>query len=176
MLLRNRQLYDGVHLPPVARRMRANAAQSAAAAAATTTTTTAASRRPRRYLLKIRTSDKPWAAAGTAAMGKVFGTDQLGRDATALFQSALQEDTYENYESNLRSFISFCEVFLINPLEATPVDIARYLAWLGQRGTIAADSLHPYLSAINRYLQDHAREPVALGPLVAGVRKGLANS
>jgi len=67
-------------------------------------------------------------------------------------------------------------VFLINPLEATPVDIARYLAWLGQRGTIAADSLQPYLSAINRYLQDHAREPVALGPLVARVRKGLANS
>ena len=61
-------------------------------------------------------------------MGKVFGTDQLGRDATALFQSALQEDTYENYGSNLRSFISFCEVFQINPLEDTPVNIARYLA------------------------------------------------
>ncbi len=67
-------------------------------------------------------------------------------------------------------------MFQLTPLEATPVDIARYLAWLGQRGTIAADSLQPYLSAINRYLQDHARAPVALGPLVAGVRKGLANS
>ncbi len=78
--------------------MRANAAQAIVAAA---TASTAALRRPRRYLLKIRTSDKPWAAAGTAAMGKVFGTDQLGRDATALFQSALQEDTYENYGSNL---------------------------------------------------------------------------
>ncbi len=64
-------------------------------------------------------------------MGEVFGTDQLGRDATTLFHAALQEDTYENYGSNLRSFISFCEVFQIDPLEATPVDIARYLAWLG---------------------------------------------
>ncbi len=32
------------------------------------------------------------------------------------------------------------------------------------------------MSAINRYLKDHARAPVALGPLVADVRKGLANS
>ncbi len=85
-------------------------------------------------------------------MGKVFGTDHLGRDATTMFQSALQEDTYENYGSNMRSLISFCEVFQINPLEATPVDIARYLAWLGKRGTIAAGNLQPYLSAINRYL------------------------
>ncbi len=56
------------------------------------------------------------------------------------------------------------------------MDIARYLAWLGERGTIAADNLQPYWSAINRFLQDHARPPVAPGPLVAGVRKGLANS
>ncbi len=56
------------------------------------------------------------------------------------------------------------------------MDIARYLAWLGEIGTIAADSLQPYLSAINKFLQDHARPPVALGPLVAGVRKVLANS
>ncbi len=32
------------------------------------------------------------------------------------------------------------------------------------------------MSAINRYLQDHAGAPVALGPLVARVRKSLANS
>jgi hypothetical protein len=33
--------------------------------------------------------------------------------------------------------------------------------------------MHPYLSAINMFLQDHARPPVALGPLVSGERKGL---
>ena len=33
--------------------------------------------------------------------------------------------------------------------------------------------MQPYLSAINKFLQDHARPPVALGPLVSGVRKGL---
>ncbi len=56
------------------------------------------------------------------------------------------------------------------------MDIAHYLAWLGERGTIVADNLQPYCSATNRYLQDHAHPPVAIGPLVSGVRKGLANS
>ena len=56
-----------------------------------------------------------------------------------------------------------------------PIDIARYVAWLGQRGSVAAESLQPYLSAINRLLMDHALPPVALGPLVTGVRKGLSN-
>ena len=36
-------------------------------------------------------------------------------------------------------------------------------------------SLTPYLSGINRFLQDNALPPVALGPIVAGVRKGLMN-
>ncbi len=53
------------------------------------------------------------------------------------------------------------------------MDIARYIAWLGEGGTVAATSMQPYLSAINKFLQDHARPPVALGPLVSGVRKGL---
>jgi len=40
---------------------------------------------------------------------------------------------------------------------------------------VAASSLQPYLSSINNYMQDHALPPVALGSLVSGVRKGLAN-
>ncbi len=56
-----------------------------------------------------------------------------------------------------------------------PIDIARYVAWLGQRGSVAAESLQPYLSAINKLLMDHALPLVALGPLVTGVRKGLSN-
>ncbi len=69
-----------------------------------------------------------------------------------MYKSALQQGTYDNYGSNLRSFFKFCEVFYIEPLSSTPVNIARYLAWLGERGTIDADSLQPYLSAINKYL------------------------
>ncbi len=114
-------------------------------------------------------------ATSTAALSSVFGKDELGKLATSLFQSALSDGTKGNYDSNLGSFYAYCDEALIDPLSATPIDIARYLAWLGKRGTIAAVSLQPYLSAINMLLQDHARTPVALGPLVSGVRKGLAN-
>ncbi len=40
---------------------------------------------------------------------------------------------------------------------------------------MAADSLQPYLSAVNNFLLDHAKPPVALGLMVSGVRNGLAN-
>ncbi len=33
--------------------------------------------------------------------------------------------------------------------------------------------MQPFLSSIHKFLQDHARPPLALGPLVAGVRKAL---
>ena len=55
------------------------------------------------------------------------------------------------------------------------IDIARYIAWLGQRGVVAAKSMQPYLSAINRLLLDHALHTVALDLLVTGARKGLSN-
>jgi hypothetical protein len=81
----------------------------------------------------------------------------------------------DNYSSNLGSYFKFCGELLLDPLTASPIDIARYVVWLGQRGTSAADSLQPYLLAINRLLQDHALLPVALGPLVTGVCNGLKN-
>jgi hypothetical protein len=109
------------------------------------------------------------------AKRKVFGDDELGKTTTVLFQSALQQGTYDKYSSNLQSFFKFCQMFYIHPLAATPVDIARYHARLGKRGPIAANTLPSYMSAMNRYLHDHARPFLALGPLVAGVRKGLAN-
>ncbi len=100
----------------------------------------------------------------------------MGKTATVLLQPALQQGTYENYGSNMRSYFRFCDAFNVEPLTSTPVDVARYLAWLGEMGTIVADNLQPYLSAINRYLQDHALLQVALGPLGEGVRKGLAKN
>jgi hypothetical protein len=55
------------------------------------------------------------------------------------------------------------------------VEIARYIAWLGERGTIAEGNIQPYLSIINLFLSDHARAPMALGPMITNVKKGLAS-
>jgi hypothetical protein len=54
--------------------------------------------------------------------------------------------------------------------------MARYVAWLGQLGTIKASSLPPYMSAVNGFFKDHGLEAIALGDLVVKVRKGLAAS
>ena len=109
-------------------------------------------------------------------LATLLGDDDLGRTALTLCQSSLQPRSYDTYASALAGFMRFYVEQDLAPLEATPVHIARYVAWLGMRGTVAATSLQPYQSAINRFLQDHGVAPVALGPLVANVRAGLRNS
>jgi hypothetical protein len=54
--------------------------------------------------------------------------------------------------------------------------MARFAAYLGNLGTIKGGGLQPYLSAVNNFYKDHGREPVALGDLVARVRKGVPAS
>jgi hypothetical protein len=75
----------------------------------------------------------------------------------------------------MTDFFIFCDENAIPQLDVANIDITRYLAWIGDQGTVAADSLQPYLSAINKFLLGHGKPPVALGPMVSGVRKGLAN-
>jgi hypothetical protein len=52
--------------------------------------------------------------------------------------------------------------------------MARYIAWIGERGTIKVTSLQLYLLAVNGFFKDHGAEQVAQGDLVAKVRRGLA--
>jgi len=107
--------------------------------------------RPRRYALHFPTTTrKDWETLDTTAMKTVFGNDDLEKAATTLFQAATTKRTDQNYSSNMRSFFEFCNVSFIEPQDATPIDIARYMAWLGERGTVAASSLQPYLSSINK--------------------------
>ena len=108
-------------------------------------------------------------------MKSVFGDDELEEAATVLFQSAATKGMDQNYSSNLKSFFEFCDTSLLDPKQVSPIEIARYIAWLGKRGTVAVASMQPYLSYINKYLQDHALPLVAIGYLVSRVRKGLAN-
>jgi hypothetical protein len=54
--------------------------------------------------------------------------------------------------------------------------MARYIAWIGEGGTIKATRMQPYLSAVNGFFKDHGAEPVAQGDLISKVRRGLAAS
>jgi hypothetical protein len=163
MLLTKKQLREGAQLRPKQQ------------APMSFKTTTKGRPRERRYALCLPIKKNPWTKTSSSALQSVFGDDALGAKALALFQSALQPKTYINYGSNMTSFFTYCEENAIPYLEVTTIDIARYIAWMGERGTVAADSLQPYLSAINKFLLDHGKPPVALGAMVTGVRLGLAN-
>ena len=51
--------------------------------------------------------------------------------------------------------------------------ILAYVGHLAEKGTIAADSLQPYLSAINTYHLDNGLERPALGHVVTAARRGM---
>jgi hypothetical protein len=48
-----------------------------------------------------------------------------------------------------------------------------YTAWLGLLGTVAASSIQPYFSAVNKYFCDHQLQPIAAGDMLADARRGL---
>ena len=104
----------------------------------------------------------------------LVGTDHLGDLVLDLLTGSLAPSTYNNYGTGMRRFIVFCNEEGITPLEATAADMLRFTAWLARSGTIAANSLRPYFSAINKFFRDHLKEPVALGPLLTDARRGLA--
>jgi hypothetical protein len=107
---------------------------------------------------------------------KILGSDVLGAKTLAHLSAPWAPNKVSTYGSNVRRYFDLCEQQRLAPLVATPANMARYVAWLGQLGIIKACSLQPYVSAVNSFVKDHGLEAVALGDLVAKVRKGLAAS
>jgi hypothetical protein len=107
-------------------------------------------------------------------VGALVGTDDLGDLVLDLLTGSLASTTYNNYGTGMRRFTIFCNGEGVTPLEATAADMLRITSWLALSGTIAANSLQPYFSAINKFFHDHMKEQVALGPLLTGARRGLA--
>eukprot|EP00873_Tetraselmis_striata_P021265 jgi/Tetstr1/441529/TSEL_029759.t1 len=99
--------------------------------------------------------------AGVAA--KVSTSDgELGQRTLDLLSNSLSAQTRKSYAGRLAQFAEFChDSENISPLEATTATVVRYVAWIGERGHIAAKSLQPYLSAINTFFELHNRDPIA---------------
>eukprot|EP00873_Tetraselmis_striata_P033320 jgi/Tetstr1/453584/TSEL_003979.t1 len=95
------------------------------------------------------------------------GTAVIGTTALDLLTGSLAPRIYNNYGSGMRTFAAFCNKEDNRSLDATPGTIIRYTAWLGLRGTVAAESLQQYFSALNKYFREHQRQPVVLGELLA---------
>eukprot|EP00873_Tetraselmis_striata_P001235 jgi/Tetstr1/421499/TSEL_012447.t1 len=104
-----------------------------------------------------------------------FGSDELGQRTLDLLSSSLSAQTLKRYAGRLSQFAEFChDSENISPLEATTATVVRYVAWIGERGHIAAKSLQPYLSAINTFFELHNLDPIAKDSLhLTSARRGL---
>ena len=99
-----------------------------------------------------------------------------GTTAIRLMASALEDSTVEQYGRHWTTFCTWCAENGLEPLPATPRMIVAYIGTLAERGSIGADSLQPYLSAINAMHADHGFERPALGHMVARARQGMRRS
>eukprot|EP00873_Tetraselmis_striata_P000425 jgi/Tetstr1/420689/TSEL_011774.t1 len=115
-------------------------------------------------------------AAGVGVAAKdAFGSDELGLRTLDLLSSSLSAQTLKSYAGRLSQFAEFChDSENIRPLEATTATVVRYVAWIGERGQIAAKSLQPYMSAINTFFELHNLVPIAKDSLhLTSARRGL---
>ena len=115
MLLNKKQLREGRHLQPN-KHTTSNLKEKAKERT-----------RKRRYALRLPHKDNPWTRSSSSALRSLFGGDDLGARALALFQSSLQPKTYANYGSNMTSFFAFCEEQAIPFLNVTNIDVTRYI-------------------------------------------------
>ena len=69
--------------------------------------------------------------------------------ALRLAASALEDGTVDGYARHWATSAEWCAANELQPMPATPFMIFAYVGHLAERGTIAAGSLQPYLSAIN---------------------------
>eukprot|EP00873_Tetraselmis_striata_P017403 jgi/Tetstr1/437667/TSEL_026334.t1 len=115
-----------------------------------------------RLQLQVAGVGEDVAADVDVAAKDAFGSDELGQRTLDLLSSSLSAQTLKSYAGRLAQFAEFChDSENISPLEATTATVVRYVAWIGERGHIAAKSLQPYLSAINTFFELHNLVPIA---------------
>jgi hypothetical protein len=128
---------------------------------------------PPRYRLHIASAHAPWSSSIVDTFLYLLGTDTLGVTAISLLSNSLAPSTYASYDSAWSHFVAFCTKENLPPLKATPSTMVRYTAWLGLLSIVAANSMQPHFSAVNKYFRDHQLPPIAVGDLLADARRGL---
>lgn len=99
-------------------------------------------------------------------------------------QVSLSQNTRRAYRAGWRRFVAYCDELGIDPLAATPDDVAKFLARMASaprspRATtkkgepVALGTIKILLAAINRRYRDEKRPSPADDPQVASVLQGL---
>jgi hypothetical protein len=96
-------------------------------------------------------------------MQRLPGTGSLGANTLELLSAAWAKSKSDTYNSAIKPYFESRKEYGLPPIAATAATMARYVAWIGESGTIKATSLQPYLSVVNGFLRDHGPEPVLQG-------------
>jgi hypothetical protein len=107
-------------------------------------------------------------------VGALVGADDMGDPVLDLLTGSLAPTNYNNSGTGMQRLAVFCDEEGITPLQAIAAGMLRFRAWLARAITVAASSLQPYFSAINKFFRNHLKQPVALRPLLTEARRGLA--
>jgi len=127
---------------------------------------------PPRHELRLRSADGTAFAHLRHEVGQWRGGETAMRLA-ATGPTALESSTARAYNRHWLAFCAWCDAQGLDPMPATPRMVFAYVGFLAERGTVAADSLQPYLSAINAAHADYGYDKPALGHLVARARQGM---
>jgi site-specific recombinase XerD len=84
-------------------------------------------------------------------MQRLLGTNNLVAKTLELLTAAWAKNTSDTYNNAIKPYFEFYEEQGLPPLAAKTATMARYIAWIGQRGTIKATSLQACLSAVNGF-------------------------
>jgi hypothetical protein len=94
-------------------------------------------------MVTVTTNTNMWIETMKPYMTRMLGSDALSATTLALLSATWAPSKAATYGSTIRRYFDFCEEHRLAPLAATLAHMARYVAWLGQLGTINASSLQP---------------------------------
>jgi hypothetical protein len=98
-----------------------------------------------RYTIEVAGCNNPWTASKCPYMRRLPGTYNLGAKTLELWTAYWAKSPSDTYHNAIKPYFWFCKEQGIPPLAATAAIMARYIAWIGERGTIKTTSMQPYL-------------------------------
>jgi site-specific recombinase XerD len=94
-------------------------------------------------------------------MQQLLGMDILKVKTLELLAAASAKSTSNTYYNAIKPYFEFREEQRVPLSAATAATMARYIVWIGERGTIKATNLQPYLSSVNGFVRDYGDDQVA---------------
>jgi hypothetical protein len=93
------------------------------------------------YRITVTATTNPWIETMKPYMTRIIGSDALRATTLTLLAATWAPSTAATYGRTIRRYFDFCAEQQLAPLAATPAHMVRYVAWLGQLGTIKASSV-----------------------------------